>query len=1122
MVLSLSGPPDYTLLCWGWMKGKLIASILVSQNIPITRCSFNPVSAKDPLACVTGKDSVKFLRISDRSIRMLREHTMEGHFFTAHYWAKENYDYDTVIAATEAGDLIVYHTGEYICRLACSPGPSTSITYLLPLQSGFIFASKNGDLNVVRFVAADYIVTEHSKLKNKEIDEEKVKIDPEIYSSQYSMVNRIKSDLSNGSVIAMSASPNQNFICAVMSDGQILTFPGNNLSSLAAPQIRYLTSSFHEPKNILGLDMCMRKPIIVTCCADNTFRIWNFVKNTLDMQRSFPEEMLAVALHPTGLHCVIGFTDRLRIYHILVDDLKMCLELAIKNCREVRFNHGGNLIAAVNGNSIFIYDFLSGEKIADLKGHTNKVRSLFWLSSGNELLSSGQDGAIYLWDIQNQKRTGEFLKKGVFYTSVVHSGVNGSVFAVGSDRLLKELSASDLSWVKDIDGGGHMLNQIAFSTSKKALLVSTCEPLKPGTIRVYNYPLVSGDYAEYTCMSTCISRLALSPDENFAVVADEAGCVCVFEIHDKPTNKNQVNKRNKTNDNDSAIDLISVEAWSDEILIPRIDLEERAHIISDLKMKLREQKFQNDFKLKLKETEYSEHTKEITEKFVQDLESARIRLDQIRELKAKSELRCIEQLKDQGDKHQHDIQACETKFQSELMDKVDAYHQLMRRKDAQRERLDEQRKKLKYAHEKYLEELEKDYRNKLEEARLSRAMAESERENLLQNLMEMQNQLEDDIDTEIERMCRNYNDQLLTLRERMMKDKGQLGINKKKCLVVQKEMEELREVTAQLLDRERELHEQIIQLEKEISIHKKEIKSRDISIGEKERRVYELKKKNQELDKFKFVLDFKIRELKQQIEPRQKEIMEMKGKIKDMDKSLEEYHTSNAELDEKIGILRKKIDQLQSHIKQTRIFGKKQENSINNFCIDVNHAVNYVLLPDKLLHAVERILKAHHSMNGAPQRVEQEVEQEYDRHKDFLRSSVDDIKKALAKEVSARMTTNNKLMQDNMGIISEINKQRSSNRVLKIAIQAEIGRIRHYAGKKKNMKYKRSLTFDAGSSFEQEVSSDPQLLLERNRHRIELLRKALADQEASLVQKSYSREILPPMDGVVIADDEVA
>ena len=44
--------------------------------------------------------------------------------------------------------------------------------------------------------------------------------------------------------------------------------------------------------------------------------------------------------------------------------------------------------------------------------------------------------------------------------------------------------------------------------------------------------------------------------------------------------------------------------------------------------------------------------------------------------------------------------------------------------------------------------------------------------------------------------------------------------------------------------------------------NKKEIKTRDVAINDREKRIFELKKKNQELDKFKFVLDFKIRELK--------------------------------------------------------------------------------------------------------------------------------------------------------------------------------------------------------------------------------------------------------------------
>jgi len=56
-------------------------------------------------------------------------------------------------------------------------------------------------------------------------------------------------------------------------------------------------------------------------------------------------------------------------------------------------------------------------------------------------------------------------------------------------------------------------------------------------------------------------------------------------------------------------------------------------------------------------------------------------------------------------------------------------------------------------------------------------------------------------------------------------------------------------------------------LEKDIAGLKREIRERDETIGDKERRIYELKKKNQELEKFKFVLDYKIKELKKQVQP---------------------------------------------------------------------------------------------------------------------------------------------------------------------------------------------------------------------------------------------------------------
>lgn len=66
----------------------------------------------------------------------------------------------------------------------------------------------------------------------------------------------------------------------------------------------------------------------------------------------------------------------------------------------------------------------------------------------------------------------------------------------------------------------------------------------------------------------------------------------------------------------------------------------------------------------------------------------------------------------------------------------------------------------------------------------------------------------------------------------------------------------------------------IYSLEKGIMDIKKEIQERDLTIEEKEKRIFQLKSKNQELEKFKFILDFKIRELKSQIEPRERTIQE--------------------------------------------------------------------------------------------------------------------------------------------------------------------------------------------------------------------------------------------------------
>ena len=56
---------------------------------------------------------------------------------------------------------------------------------------------------------------------------------------------------------------------------------------------------------------CVRKPLLVTCSLDRTVRVWNYLDHRLELWRSFSEEPHSVAFHPSGLHVVVGFSDKL-------------------------------------------------------------------------------------------------------------------------------------------------------------------------------------------------------------------------------------------------------------------------------------------------------------------------------------------------------------------------------------------------------------------------------------------------------------------------------------------------------------------------------------------------------------------------------------------------------------------------------------------------------------------------------------------------------------------------------------------------------------------------------------------------------------------------------------------
>ena len=110
----------------------------------------------------------------------------------------------------------------------------------------------------------------------------------------------------------------------------------------------YLVTSFHS-KAVVSLDTCIKKQIIATCSIDRSLRLWSHDLRTnrfsLRLCQIFPEEPLALALHPSGFHILVSTPDHIKMMNILDNRIETYKEIAVKCCKVIEFSHGGQYFA---------------------------------------------------------------------------------------------------------------------------------------------------------------------------------------------------------------------------------------------------------------------------------------------------------------------------------------------------------------------------------------------------------------------------------------------------------------------------------------------------------------------------------------------------------------------------------------------------------------------------------------------------------------------------------------------------------------------------------------------------------------------------------------------------------
>lgn len=348
-----------TMFFYNWEKGKLESSLelegLQVPNAKINLMSCNP--AETAIIALAGVYTFKFLTLTETLWRPYGFSKVENLFITSITWVNS----DRLLAGTRDGRILFLENGDLKNifkvsetdlmnlkikneNVAVSQGAAqrddlddkSEICGLCSFSRGVAFAYGYGTVVLFekdgphKFIKKNVYMVPRQTLREDEPEElYRVKTVVSNPSSDKLLITTGWSQLFYALLWTQSAEEQQSF-------------------QLLGPRLH------HGP--IGGLSTCIWKSHFVTFgIQDCTVMMWDYETTGLIMVKQYSEDITCVILHPTGLFCLIGFSDKLRFMNILIDDFMVMKEFSIRNCKKAQFSYGGHLFAAVNGNIIQVY-----------------------------------------------------------------------------------------------------------------------------------------------------------------------------------------------------------------------------------------------------------------------------------------------------------------------------------------------------------------------------------------------------------------------------------------------------------------------------------------------------------------------------------------------------------------------------------------------------------------------------------------------------------------------------------------------------------------------------------------------------------------------------------------------
>ncbi|KAH9126591.1 hypothetical protein LEN26_008871 [Aphanomyces euteiches] len=1034
-LVTLEDAPTYRISFWKWGTAKLVAHAACPSRG--TRIRICPSNAN--LITISGPMVLRMWTLtSSGDLRManLIPQIREQEHFVDHVWVR-----DYLVTVSELGTLLTFRCTEdarveliHSTRLNQMSVnlASGKVETIAASTKGFVLAGTEGIFGVFEFS-----------------DDPK---DPFILIRALSAGEM--------TIESVAISPNCENVVAYTSSQRLVT-----LSMGAIDVVQDGHADFHDviPNgthcgSILTFDLCLQKPIVVTCGADKTIRSWNYLLSTYEVVAQLSEELLTMSLHPAGYQIAISFKERVRLYNILQDGLRVLREISMKAANVLQFSHGGHLFACGAGLNISIYRTYTCDLVHTFSGHINAIQSLRWSTDDTYLYSAGNDGALYCWNTHTGNRCDDMqlVVKHCKFTSTIIDSANPKCVAVsGSDGKLREIQSGEETVSIDL---GTPLMHMAITKSNRWLFIAT----RLGAVYVFAWPLgtQTAPVHDISVHSEPITQLHLTDDDRYLIrhnlsrnlnanvdfSSSEDGCVYIFRVDD---NTGHLTETDLVHRKMPAI-------MSDAVLVSREEIEDKNEQLGDLQQKYEQVKSDMDFSLHSKENEWIDRLRFLKEECEHSLVQERTRYEEL-EQRYQSSLR----------KHQDEFAQKESnhaKFSQELENR---YEHKLAMEIARYDRLSEEMELTRQQCATLIEAQDKQQRLVLENERRaanSRAKEQVElikrvKEDLTYNHVkfeEVLSQQEEDYEFQIQKLKQEYEQQLTAERQNTAIKETQITGKNSKIDSLKKKIQELKAHSSArdiLLSTEKA---KTAKLEAALANYEKHIEGLQQSIDEKEKSVQELKATNRVLESFRFVLDTRVEELQSEKSPMQKLISGLESRIHDVQEEMvQEFHQKDL-AEETLASKDIKIKALTNEVNALRLITRKKESIIGAMSREFARIV-LITNPKELERAVKdayivfvkgeapkakrtaSVLPKHDQASPLPTAGlsddNREVVQEACKQMQFMHRSVATLKNALHHAKSEAEHRHREAITEGNILLQDMNALRKRNKVLELKVK---------------------------------------------------------------------------------------